>query len=52
MSRRRKLVVFDMDSTLITIECIDEIADLHGLKSEVAQITESAMRGELDFRRR
>ena len=45
-----RVLVMDMDSTLITIECIDEIADLHGLKSEVAEITESAMRGELDFR--
>ncbi len=45
-----KLLVMDMDSTLITIECIDEIADMHGLKNEVAAITESAMRGELDFR--
>jgi phosphoserine phosphatase len=45
-----RVLVMDMDSTLITIECIDEIADMHGLKSEVAQITESAMRGELDFR--
>lgn len=44
-----KLLVMDMDSTLITIECIDEIADMHGLKKEVAAITESAMRGELDF---
>jgi phosphoserine phosphatase len=45
-----KLLVMDMDSTLITIECIDEIADIHGLKNEVAAITEAAMRGELDFR--
>ncbi len=45
-----RVLVMDMDSTLITIECIDEIADMHGLKSEVAEITESAMRGELDFR--
>ncbi len=45
-----RLLVMDMDSTLITIECIDEIADLHGRKAEVAEITESAMRGELDFR--
>ncbi len=45
-----KLLVMDMDSTLITIECIDEIADLQGLKAEVAEITEAAMRGELDFR--
>jgi phosphoserine phosphatase len=44
-----KLLVMDMDSTLITIECIDEIADMQGLKSEVAAITEAAMRGELDF---
>jgi phosphoserine phosphatase len=44
-----KLLVMDMDSTLITIECIDEIADMQGLKSEVAAITEEAMRGELDF---
>ncbi|CDG82782.1 phosphoserine phosphatase SerB [Janthinobacterium agaricidamnosum] len=44
-----KLVAMDMDSTLITIECIDEIADMQGLKAEVAAITEAAMRGELDF---
>lgn len=44
-----KVLVMDMDSTLITIECIDEIADMHGLKSDVAAITEAAMRGELDF---
>jgi len=44
-----KLLVMDMDSTLITIECIDEIADMQGLKSEVAAITEAAMRGALDF---
>ncbi|MDD4928380.1 MAG: phosphoserine phosphatase SerB [Gallionella sp.] len=43
------LVVMDMDSTLISIECIDEIADMQGLKPEVAAITESAMRGEIDF---
>lgn len=45
-----RLFVTDMDSTLITIECIDEIADMQGLKGEVAAITEAAMRGELDFR--
>lgn len=45
-----RLVVMDMDSTLITIECIDEIADMQGLKSEVAAVTEAAMRGELEFR--
>ncbi|NYE60418.1 phosphoserine phosphatase [Duganella sp. 1224] len=44
-----KLLAMDMDSTLITIECIDEIADMQGLKAEVAAITEAAMRGELDF---
>lgn len=44
-----KLLVMDMDSTLITIECIDEIADMQGLKSDVAAITEAAMRGEMDF---
>lgn len=43
------LVVMDMDSTLISIECIDEIADMCGLKPEVAKITESAMRGEIEF---
>ena len=47
---RFRVLVMDMDSTLITIECIDEIADMQGLKSEVAEITEAAMRGELDFR--
>jgi phosphoserine phosphatase len=44
-----RLLAMDMDSTLITIECIDEIADMHGLKPQVAEITEAAMRGELDF---
>ncbi|PPD13109.1 phosphoserine phosphatase SerB [Methylophilus sp.] len=43
------LCVMDMDSTLIAIECIDEIADMMGLKPQVAEITEAAMRGELDF---
>lgn len=43
------LLVMDMDSTLITIECIDEIADLQGIKPQVAAITEAAMRGEIDF---
>ncbi|MHB1115458.1 phosphoserine phosphatase SerB [Sideroxydans sp.] len=43
------LLVMDMDSTLISIECIDEIADMQGLKPQVAEITEAAMRGELDF---
>ena len=44
-----KLVAFDMDSTLINIECVDEIAAAAGRKDEVAAITEAAMRGELDF---
>jgi len=44
-----RLAVMDMDSTLITIECIDEIADMQGLKQEVAAITAAAMRGELDY---
>jgi phosphoserine phosphatase len=43
------LLVMDMDSTLISIECIDEIADMQGLKPQVATITEAAMRGEIDF---
>ncbi len=43
------LFVTDMDSTLIDIECIDEIADIQGLKAEVAAITEAAMRGDIDF---
>ncbi len=42
-----KLIAFDMDSTLINIECVDEIADAAGRKSEVAAITEAAMRGEI-----
>jgi phosphoserine phosphatase len=46
-----KLIAFDMDSTLINIECIDEIADAVGRKTQVAAITEAAMRGEItDFR--
>jgi phosphoserine phosphatase len=45
------LIAFDMDSTLITIECIDEMADAAGRKAEVAAITEAAMRGEItDFK--
>ncbi len=46
-----RLIAFDMDSTLINIECIDEIADAAGLKAEVAAITEATMRGEIkDFK--
>jgi phosphoserine phosphatase len=44
-----RLVAMDMDSTLITIECIDELADLVGKKTEIAAITAAAMRGELDY---
>jgi len=42
-----RLIAFDMDSTLINIECVDEIADIAGRKAEVAAITEAAMRGEI-----
>jgi phosphoserine phosphatase len=44
------LIAMDMDSTAITIECIDEIADFAGVKNEVSAITAAAMRGELDFK--
>jgi phosphoserine phosphatase len=44
-----RLLVMDMDSTLITIETVDELADLVGLKKEVAAITEAAMRGEIEY---
>lgn len=47
--RRKMLLVADMDSTMITVECIDELADYAGLKPRIAAITEAAMRGELDF---
>lgn len=47
--RRKKLLISDMDSTLITVECIDELADFVGKKAEVAVITERAMNGELVF---
>ncbi len=47
--RRRKLLVADMDSTMITVECIDELADYAGIKPQIAEITERAMRGELEF---
>lgn len=46
---RVRVVAMDMDSTLITIECIDEIADMKGIKPGIAAITQSAMRGEIDF---
>ena len=47
--RRKKLLLADMDSTMIRQECIDELADFVGLKAEVSQITERAMRGEIAF---
>jgi len=47
--RRKKLLIADMDSTIITVECIDELADMAGIKAEIAEVTERAMRGELDF---
>jgi phosphoserine phosphatase len=47
--RNRRLVAFDMDSTLINAEVIDELAGIHGVRDEVARITEQAMRGELNF---
>ena len=43
------LIAMDMDSTLITIECIDELADMAGIKTAVAEITRSAMRGDINF---
>lgn len=48
-NRDCRLFVADMDSTMITVECIDELADYAGLKDEIAAVTERAMRGELDF---
>ena len=48
-NRRKKLLISDMDSTIIGQECLDELADFAGLKAEVSAITERAMRGELDF---
>jgi phosphoserine phosphatase len=48
-NRRKRLLIADMDSTIIGCECIDELADMAGLKPKVAAITERAMRGELDF---
>ena len=47
--REKKLIVADMDSTMITVECIDELADYAGIKAQIADITERAMQGELDF---
>jgi len=47
--RRKHLLIADMDSTMITVECIDELADYAGIKPQIAAVTEAAMRGELDF---
>jgi len=47
--RAKRMLIADMDSTMITIECIDELADYAGIKPQIAEITERAMRGELDF---
>jgi phosphoserine phosphatase len=49
LHRRKKLLVADMDSTIINVECLDELADMAGLKPQIAAITERAMRGELEF---
>jgi len=48
-NRRKRLLISDMDSTVIGQECLDELADFAGLKAEVSAITERAMRGELNF---
>lgn len=48
-ARRKRLLVADMDSTIINCECIDEIADFAGIKPQIAAITERAMRGEIEF---
>ncbi len=48
-NRRKKLLIADMDSTIIACECLDELADMAGLKPRIAAITERAMRGEIAF---
>jgi len=48
-TRSKRMLIADMDSTMITVECIDELADFVGMKDKVSAITEAAMRGELDF---
>ena len=48
-NRKKRLLICDMDSTIIGQECLDELADYAGLKTEISAITERAMRGELDF---
>lgn len=47
--REKKLLISDMDSTMITVECIDELADYAGIKAQIAAVTERAMQGEMDF---
>ncbi|WP_430420207.1 phosphoserine phosphatase SerB [Phenylobacterium sp.] len=47
--RKKRLLIADMDSTIINVECLDELADFAGLKAEISAITERAMRGELAF---
>jgi len=49
LTRDKRLIVADMDSTMITVECIDELADYAGIKAQIAAVTEAAMRGELNF---
>ncbi|HTT97817.1 MAG TPA: phosphoserine phosphatase SerB [Rhizomicrobium sp.] len=49
LNRRKKLLIADMDSTIIACECLDELADIAGLKPRVSAITERAMRGEIEF---
>ena len=48
-NRRKKLLIADMDSTMIPVECIDEVADFAGVREQVVAITEPAMRGEMSF---
>lgn len=48
-TRRKSMLIADMDSTMITVECIDELADFVGAKEKVSEITEAAMRGDLNF---
>ncbi len=49
VNRRKGLLIADMDSTIINVECLDELADFAGVKAQVSEITERAMRGELAF---
>ena len=49
MARPKALLIADMDSTMITVECIDELADYAGIKPQIAAVTEAAMRGDMDF---